>query len=85
MAGHVRPLEPRPIDARWLTMILDWFPPPPFARLPDPSVGGGKGFVEFTLSAQAGTDLETSLVEQPDGKILVAGSAPVLYDTGDPF
>ena len=40
VAGHVRPLEDRPIDARWLTMILDWFPPAPFTRLRDPSVGG---------------------------------------------
>jgi len=40
VAGHVRPLEARPIDAPWLTMILDWFPPAPFTRLPDASSGG---------------------------------------------
>jgi acyl-CoA thioesterase len=40
LAGHVRPLEPRPIDAAWLTMILDWFPPSPFSRHLDPAVGG---------------------------------------------
>jgi acyl-CoA thioesterase len=39
VAGHVRPLEPRPIDAAWLAMILDWFPPSPFSRL-DPPAGG---------------------------------------------
>ncbi|HAS13285.1 MAG TPA: hypothetical protein DCS55_22665 [Acidimicrobiaceae bacterium] len=39
VGGHVRPLEPRPIDAAWLAMILDWFPPSPFTRL-DPPTGG---------------------------------------------
>jgi len=49
----------------------------------DSTVGGGKGFVEFTLSAQPGTELETSLIEQPDGKILVAGSAPGISGNQD--
>ncbi len=39
IAGYVRPLEPRPVDAAWLTMILDWFPPSPFSRH-DAPVGG---------------------------------------------
>ena len=39
VGGHVRPLEPRPIDEPWLAMILDWFPPSPFTRL-DPPTGG---------------------------------------------
>ena len=39
VAGHVRPLEPRPVDAAWLVMILDWFPPSPFTRN-DPLTGG---------------------------------------------
>jgi hypothetical protein len=39
IAGYVRPLEPRPVDAPWLTMILDWFPPSPFSRH-DAPVGG---------------------------------------------
>jgi acyl-CoA thioesterase len=39
VGGHVRPLEPRPIDTPWLAMILDWFPPAPFTRL-DPPAGG---------------------------------------------
>ena len=39
VAGHVRPLETRPIDAPWLAMIVDWFPPAPFTRL-DPPAGG---------------------------------------------
>ena len=39
VGGHVRPLEPRGIDAAWLAMIVDWFPPSPFTRL-DPPAGG---------------------------------------------
>ena len=39
VGGHVRPLEPRPVDAAWLAMVLDWFPPSPFTRL-DPPAGG---------------------------------------------
>lgn len=38
VGGYVRPLEPRPIDAPWLAMILDWFPPSPFTR-GNPPVG----------------------------------------------
>ncbi|MEO6125466.1 MAG: thioesterase family protein [Ilumatobacteraceae bacterium] len=39
IAGHVRPLEVRPLDAGWLVMIGDWFPPSPFRRV-NPPVGG---------------------------------------------
>jgi acyl-CoA thioesterase len=39
IAGHVRPLEGRPIDAPWLVMIGDWFPPSPFRRLAPPAGG----------------------------------------------
>jgi len=46
VAGHVRPLEPRPIDAAWLTMILDWFPPSPFSHV-DPPTGGVS--VDYTV------------------------------------
>lgn len=37
--GYVRPLEPRPIDAAWLAMMSDWFPPPAFVQL-EPPLGG---------------------------------------------
>lgn len=37
--GHLRPLDDRPIDAAWLAMASDWFPPPAFVRV-DPPVGG---------------------------------------------
>lgn len=37
--GYVRPLEPRSIDAAWLAMATDWFPPPAFVSL-EPPTGG---------------------------------------------
>jgi hypothetical protein len=39
VAGYMRPIEPRPIDAQWLGMALDWFPPASFTRI-DPPAGG---------------------------------------------
>ena len=39
VAGYMRPVEPRPIDASWLGMALDWFPPASFTRI-DPPAGG---------------------------------------------
>jgi hypothetical protein len=37
LAGYVRPLEPRSIDAAWLVMAVDCFPPPAFARTEPPT------------------------------------------------
>ena len=37
--GYGRPLEPRPVDAAWLAMATDWFPPPAFVNL-EPPTGG---------------------------------------------
>lgn len=37
--AHVRPLDRRPLDAAWLVMASDWFPPPAFARLKPPTGG----------------------------------------------
>lgn len=37
--GYMRPIEPRPIDAAWLAMATDWFPPPAFVRVAPP-LGG---------------------------------------------
>jgi acyl-CoA thioesterase len=37
--GYLRPLEPRPVDAAWLAMASDWFPPPAFVRLQPPTGG----------------------------------------------
>ena len=39
VAGYMRPLEPRVIDAAWLGMALDWFPPASFTRIDPPSGG----------------------------------------------
>jgi acyl-CoA thioesterase len=39
VAGYMRPIEPRPIDAAWLGMALDWLPPASFTRI-DPPAGG---------------------------------------------
>jgi len=39
IVGYVRPLEARPVDAAWLVMAGDGFPPPAFARTEQP-VGG---------------------------------------------
>ena len=37
--GYVRPLDDRRVDAAWLAMATDWFPPPAFVRL-EPPTGG---------------------------------------------
>lgn len=39
VSGYIRPLQPRVIDAAWLTMASDWFPPPAFVRLAPPTGG----------------------------------------------
>jgi len=39
IAGHLRPIETRPIDAAWLVVMGDWFPPTPFRRLTFPTGG----------------------------------------------
>lgn len=39
VSGYMRPLEPRVVDAAWLTMASDWFPPPAFVRLSPPTGG----------------------------------------------
>ncbi len=35
----MRPLEARAVDAAWLAMATDWFPPPAFVRLAPPTGG----------------------------------------------
>ena len=39
LGGYVRPLESRPVDAAWLVMAADGFPPPAFARTEAPTGG----------------------------------------------
>lgn len=46
VGGYMRPLEPRPIDAPWLAMALDWFPPSPFGR-GNPPVGAVS--IDYTI------------------------------------
>lgn len=64
--GYLRPLEPRPIDAAWLAMASDWFPPPAFVRL-EPPVGGISvdltTHVHHTLPALADDDWLTASFE----------------------
>jgi acyl-CoA thioesterase len=57
IAGHVRPLEPRVIDAAWLAMIGDWFPPSPFRRF-EPPTGGVS--IDYTVH------IHRTLPEDPD-------------------
>lgn len=45
VSGYVRPLESRPLDAAWLVMACDWFPPPAFTHV-DPPTGGVS--IDFT-------------------------------------
>lgn len=37
--GYLRPVGRHPVDAAWLAMATDWFPPPAFVRLPPPTGG----------------------------------------------
>ncbi len=53
VGGYVRTLESRPIDAAWLTMILDWFPPSPFTRV-DPPTGGVS--IDYTVHLHRTTE-----------------------------
>lgn len=39
LAGYLRPIEGRAVDAAWLAMASDWFPPPAFVRLAPPAGG----------------------------------------------
>ena len=39
VAGYMQPIESLPIDAAFLAMALDWFPPASFTRI-DPPAGG---------------------------------------------
>ena len=50
IAGHVRALDSRPIDAAWLAMVGDWFPPSSFRRL-QPPIGGVS--IDYTVHIHA--------------------------------
>jgi Thioesterase-like superfamily len=53
VAGYMRPIEPRPIDASWLGMALDWFPPASFTRI-DPPAGGTS--ISYTIHVHRSLD-----------------------------
>lgn len=46
IAGHVRPHDGNLLDAAWLVMIGDWFPPSPFRRMQVP-IGGVS--IDYTI------------------------------------
>jgi hypothetical protein len=46
LQGHIRPVEPRPIDDAWLVMVLDYFPPAAWTKV-DPPTGGVS--VDYTV------------------------------------
>ena len=61
IAGHIRPAEDRPIDAPWLLVMGDWFPPSPFRRLAFPAGGISIDYtihIHRTLAADPGRWLE---------------------------
>jgi len=39
LRGHLRPTESRPIDAAWLVVALDFFPPAAWTKVPPPTGG----------------------------------------------
>lgn len=39
LRGYFRPFGTRTVDAAWLTMAADWFPPPAFIRIAPPTGG----------------------------------------------
>lgn len=66
VAGYIKPAEPRPIDAAWLIMALDWFPPASFARAdwsqrPD----GGGSAPTGGLSIDYTVHVHRTLAEEP--------------------
>lgn len=54
VAGHVRPNDMRKVDAAWLAMIGDWFPPSPFRRV-GPPIGGVS--IDYTIHIHRVVDL----------------------------
>ena len=55
LQGHIRPSEARPIDAAWLVMVLDFFPPAAWTRV-DPPTGGVS--VDYTVHLHRPLDRE---------------------------
>lgn len=70
--GYLRPFDARHIDAAWLTMATDWFPPPAFVRLAPPTGG---------ISIDLMTHLHQPIVDLADDEWL-AGEFEVVTSTG---
>ena len=70
--SYVRPLERRLVDAAWLVMAADCFPPPAFARA-EPPTGGMS--IDFTVHVH-----RSELAPGDDGWL--AGSFEIHDSTG---
>ncbi|MEZ5408656.1 MAG: thioesterase family protein [Acidimicrobiales bacterium] len=71
IAGWIRPLEARPIDAAWLAMAADWFPPPAFVRV-EPPTGG--------ISVDLTTHIHRPITDLGDGWL--AGTFEITESAG---
>ena len=69
IGGYVRPAEPRPLDAAWLAMVADWFPPSAFV-VHEPPTGGVS--VDYTVHIH-----RTLRALAPDEWIAARFEAPV--------
>ena len=70
--GHIRPFGTRRVDASWLAMAADWFPPPAFVRV-DPPTGG--------VSIDLTTHLHQPQVDLDEDEWLV-GEFEIVTSTG---
>lgn len=70
--GYLRPFDTRHIDASWLTMATDWFPPPAFVRISPPTGG---------ISIDLTTHLHQPTVDLTDDEWLV-GEFEIVTSTG---
>ena len=72
IAGYACPLEGRPVDADWLVMAADRFPPPAFARIDRPT---GEMSIDFTVHVH-----RSRLALGDDGRL--AGSFEIHDNSG---
>ena len=70
--GHIRPFDTRRVDAAWLAMAADWFPPPAFVRVAPPTGG---------ISIDLTTHLHQPRIELGEDEWL-AGEFEIVTSTG---
>lgn len=70
--GYFRPFDSHHVDAAWLTMAADWFPPPAFVRLAPPTGG---------ISIDLTSHLHQPTVDLDDDEWL-AGQFEIVTSTG---